>query len=153
MRWQAVASTAVAVALVGCGGGPDLDRLEETLTVAWLRAAETTGVPYHVTQTEFQQGDGQLVWVTQLDDPVDLSLATGAATTDVLWTWPLGMYRDAVGPYLDDLDDVDLFILSFRDACQTVYAIEPATMRGWVDGTLSLDQVVAEMDVTGLTGC
>jgi hypothetical protein len=110
-------------------------------------------LPYALTQAEFQEFEGNLVWIFQFDDPRETaSPDTDLSREDLLIYEPLRLYRDAVAPSFDALHqlDVELFILSFRDPLQTVFELDPIDLERYIDGHLSDRQFAKRIRIIGL---
>jgi hypothetical protein len=147
----------------GCSPGvtegsesPTVDELDQFLLTDELASRmrsliEKRDLPYSMTQAEFQEFEGDLMWIFQFDDPAEEE-ATDLSREDLLIYEPLRLYRDAVAPSFDALNqlDVELFILSFRDPLQTVFEIDPIDLERYIDGHLSDRQFAHRIRITGL---
>ncbi|MGH2682552.1 MAG: hypothetical protein ACRDIX_04885 [Actinomycetota bacterium] len=109
-------------------------------------------LPYSLTQAEFQEFEGDLVWVYQFDDPAEASPPPSMSFEDLVLYEPLRLYRDAVAPSFENLKqlDVELFILSFRDPEQTVFEIDPLDLQRYIEGQLTDRQFARSIRITGL---
>ena len=132
----------------------DQDRLAEAINLRLLRLIHERDLPYEVHQAEFQAGDaGETWWIVQLNDPIealgDRVLEPGVPSSlELVYFQPLRLYRDSVEPFVDRLEDVSVFILSFRDPAETVFEMEPSELFDYVKGELTDEEMVSELNVT-----
>lgn len=154
MRWgvRRVAALALAIAAlaVGCGGPPVRTgaevALEGRLAAGGEAAFAAAVVPYRVHQAEFQRGDGDLVWVFQVDDTAEAVWRAQAFDVDdavATFDAPLSAYAGALAPHWEELDGlgVDVYILSFAGPDRLVYEVSPAVMGDLVAGRRNPPQV------------
>lgn len=119
-----------------------------------LHAAERASYPYDVRQVDLQQHGERRAFVVQIADPIPPLGATHLPfdTNDVILRWPVRMLLEAVGPHLDDLADVDTFIVAIADEGPSVYELSAELVRGVAAGTVTEDAVLDRMTITRSAG-
>lgn len=128
--------------------------LERRVMASVLRAAERAAYPYDVRQVDLQRHGGRAALVVRIADPIpplgetDLPFDTG----DVILRWPVRMLLEAVAPHLDDLGDVDDFILAIDDEGRSVYELPRGLVAGNAAGSVTEDAVLDGMRITRLAG-
>lgn len=143
----------IALALGGCGAESSEEQRtdEEFLRVVAQQRFARDG--YTVTQAEFQGPAGDRWYVVQLDDPTLVVADRGYSTLEGIFERPMQAYADVLSNgEIEKMDDVNTFILSFRDDSQSVIDIPAGVMRDWVTGRLSLAELRERVTVSALTG-
>lgn len=119
-----------------------------------LRSAERAPYPYDVRQVDIQQDGGRVAFVVQIADPIPPLGATELPfdTHDVILRWPVRMLLEAVTPHLDQLGDVDTFLLAISDEGRSVYELSAELVRECAAGTVTEDAALDGMTITRLAG-
>lgn len=148
----------LSVALISCAGGSTNDSqigMEAVLQASFRRAAMDAPFAYRVRQAEFQNDSTSDAWVVRIDDPVPaaVELRDTPDVADLLIYWPMEFYANAIGSHLEELDFVDVYLLSFADDCETVYEIMPSTLGDLIKGTLDVVEAADQVKMTTMTGC
>jgi hypothetical protein len=138
--------------------GGDRLALAMILEASFLTAGRTYNPPYVVTQAEFQEVNGDLWWVLQLDDPTlplleapfTSAAQAGADLERRMFVHPLELYRDVVSQRFAEMGDVTGFILSFRDRLQTAVEIPRAVMASFIEGRITTKDVLDAARISSL---
>ncbi len=154
MLGRAIAILGIGLLAVACGagGGDGAAASDEGFlrTVAQQRFARDG---YDVTQAEFQQGEGGRWYVIQLADPTPVIVERNYETWEGIFERPMKAYADVLDDgELEKMNDVETFILAFRDETQSVIEIPRNVMEDWVHGRVSLAELRDLVRMSALTG-
>ena len=115
-------------------------------------------LPYKVTKVEFQDASaadvagsglppGTALWV-EFDDAHSAVGRYGSAKK-VLFLDPLRLYADAIRPHVGDMAFAVVYLLKWNDASSNTFVIHPSTMRLYLNGDITLDQLGNKIEIYG----
>jgi hypothetical protein len=126
--------------------------LERRLLASVLQAAEQATFPYDVRQADLQTSHGRTAWIVRIADPIPPLGGTDLPfhTYDVVLRWPVRMLLEALTPHVDELGEIDTFLLAISDEGRSVYDVSPEMVRGFAAGSVTEDAVLDGMGISRL---